>query len=134
MNAFNLKFYEAENEIYKGDCVSLIVPTQDGMLGIMANHIPVVAAIIPGLLQFRCKNDEDFQEFVVTNGMIRVEGSSVLVLVDSAERPEEIDEIRAQKAAYEARELMQLASAKREYRGAQARLSRALNRLKKGKV
>ena len=50
--------------------------------------------------------------------------------MDSAERPEEIDAIRAQRAADEAREAILQKRSAQEYRMAQANLARALNRLR----
>ncbi len=54
----------------------------------------------------------------------------MLVLVDSAERPEEIDANRAQRAAAEAKEAMLQKKTVQEYKMAQAHLARAINRLR----
>ena len=52
------------------------------------------------------------------------------MLVDTAERPEEIDENRAQAAYEKAVEDSAQKRSVREYYAAQARLARAVNRLK----
>ena len=62
--------------------------------------------------------------------MVKVERNDVLVLVDSVERPEEIDAARARREADEAREAMLQRKSRQEYQLAQATLARALNRLK----
>ncbi len=54
----------------------------------------------------------------------------MLILVDSAERPEEIDENRARRAADQAREAMLQRRSIVEYRSAQANLARAASRLR----
>ena len=54
----------------------------------------------------------------------------MLVLVDSVERPEEIDAARAQREADEAREAMLQQKSRQEYQLAQASLARAMNRLR----
>ena len=43
--AFHLEILSPERTFYNGDCVSLMVPISDGMLGIMAGHTPLTAAI-----------------------------------------------------------------------------------------
>ena len=62
--------------------------------------------------------------------MIKIEDNDVLVLVDAAERPEDIDALRAQRAADEAREQLLQKKSREEYKLAQATLARALNRLR----
>ncbi len=62
--------------------------------------------------------------------MVKVEKNDVLVLVDSAERPEDIDTVRAQREADEAREALLQKRSRQEHQIAQATLARALNRLR----
>lgn len=52
------------------------------------------------------------------------------MLVDTAESPDEIDESRARRAADAAKEDMLRRQSVREYYAAQAKLARAMNRLK----
>lgn len=66
----------------------------------------------------------------VSAGMVKVENNEVLVLVDSAERPEEIDAARAQREADQAREALLQKRSRQEHQIAQAALARALNRLR----
>ena len=61
---------------------------------------------------------------------MKVEDGDVLLLADSVERPEEIDASRARRAEARAREALLQRRSVQEYRGAQAHLARALNRLK----
>ena len=42
---FQLEILTPERAFYRGECISVIVPVSDGMLGIMANHTPMTAAI-----------------------------------------------------------------------------------------
>ena len=66
----------------------------------------------------------------VSSGMMKVEKNDVVILVDSVERPEEIDAARAQREADEAREAMLQRKSRQEYQLAQATLARAVNRLR----
>ena len=54
----------------------------------------------------------------------------MLVLVDTAERPEEIDANRAKRAEAQAREILLQKKSYQEYRSAQITLARELNRLR----
>ena len=66
---------------------------------------------------------------VVSTGLIKVENGEVMLLVDSAELPHEIDEIRAQKAEAMAKEEMLQSKGLMEHRSAEGALARALARL-----
>ncbi len=54
------------------------------------------------------------------------------MLVDTAERPEDIDEVRAREAYERALEQLQQKQSIQEYHVSQASLARAMHRLKKG--
>ena len=59
-----------------------------------------------------------------------MENGEVLVLVDTAERPEEIDANRARRDADTAKEAILQKKSVQEYRLAQATLARAISRLR----
>ncbi len=126
---FNVHILSADRTFYEGKCVSLIFPSLDGHLGIMAHHSNLVAAVVPGILTCRLSDGTSFQA-AVSNGLVRVENNDVLLLADTLERPEEIDENRARRAAEQAREALLHEQSRQEYLQAEADLARAMNRLK----
>ena len=89
MNTFRLHILAADRVFFEGDCTSLIVPTVHGQYGVQARHSNMIAALVPGQLTFRCP-DAPERLAAVSAGMIKVEDNDVLVLVDAAERPEDI--------------------------------------------
>ena len=126
---FHLRILASDRAFYDGDCESLTVPVSDGELGILAHHSNLVAAMIPGELRARVP-DGSFTVAAVAGGLLKVEDGTVLLLADSVERPEEIDAERARRAEARAREELLQKQSIQEYRGAQAHLARAINRLK----
>ena len=56
-----------------------------------------------------------------------------MILIDTAERPDEIDEARAQRAEERAREELKRANTNRDIALASAELSRAMNRIRSSK-
>ena len=128
MSSFELQLLSADEPMYTGPCVSLQFPCSDGMYGIMAGHSPMLAAVVPGLLVYRTEEDGEHR-LVVSTGMVKVDKNHVLVLVDSAERPEELDANRARRAAEDAERVLRGERSSREYLMARADLERALNRL-----
>ena len=129
METFQVHILAADRIFYEGPCVSLTIPASDGERGILAHHDNMIAAIQPGTLRYQVPG-EPMQLAAVSPGMVKVERSDVVVLVDSAERPEEIDEARARREADEAREALLQKKSRQEHQVAQATLARALNRLR----
>lgn len=129
MNLFEVSVLAADGTFYQGDCQSLIVPTLRGQYGVLAHHSNTVAAVVPGELFYTLPDKPQATAFV-SSGLMKIENNKVLILVDSAERPEEIDENRAKRAAEAAREALLQKHSKQEFRMTQAYLARALNRLR----
>lgn len=128
MKTFPLVVLAAERSFYEGDCVSLVIPTVDGQYGIMAEHSSMVGAVVPGSLKITTPGGEEIIA-AVSEGLVRIENNQVLLLVDTAERPEEIDENHARQSMEEAKEAILQKKSIRDYRAAQAKMARALSRL-----
>ena len=129
MDTFQVHILAADKTMYEGPCVSLTIPASDGERGILAHHSSMMAALVPGTIRWR-PPEQEVQLAAVSPGMVKVEGNDVLVLVDSAERPEEIDVVRAQREIEEAREALLQKRSRQEHQIAQATMARALNRLR----
>ena len=129
MDVFQVHILAADKTFYEGPCVSLTIPTSDGELGIWAHHSAMIAAVQPGTLRYQVPGGEP-QIAATSPGMVKVEKNEVVVLVDSIERPEEIDAVRARREADQAREIILQKKSRQEYQIAQGNLARALNRLR----
>lgn len=129
MKTFKTHILEADNTFFEGECESLIVPTAWGQYGILAGHSNTISAIVPGTLTYRTPGGKN-QVASVAAGLLKIENNDVLILVDSAERPEEIDINRARQAADAAKEAMLQKRSMTEYKTAQSNLARAIARLR----
>lgn len=129
METFQVHILAADKNFYEGPCVSLTVPTSDGEQGVLAHHSNMIAAVQPGTLRYQIPG-QPVRLAAISPGMMKIEHNEVLVLVDSVERPEEIDEVRARREADQAREALLQKKSRQEHQVAQATLARALNRLR----
>ncbi len=129
MNVFTLEVLAAEKPFYEGECVSLVIPLSDGQYGIQAKHNNTFAAIIPGELKITLPDGKEIIA-AVSEGMVKIENNHVLILVDTAEKPEEIDENRAKHSAAQAKEAILQKKSIQDYHAAQAKMARAINRLR----
>lgn len=129
MKTFEIHILEADSPFYEGPCEMIIVPTTDGLVGIMAGRSNMICALSPGEMTYRLPGGEN-QYAAISNGLVKVEDGEVLILAESIERPEEIDANRAQREADEAREAMLQQRSIREFKMAELELARTANRLK----
>jgi len=119
-----LHILAANRVFYDGPAASVTVPAEDGEMQILPHRSKLIAAIVAGELRYRLPDEPD-NIVAVGNGIIKVTGSEVLVLVDSAEKPEEVSAVRAQREMDEALEQLRQKQSIQEYKLAQANLARA---------
>ena len=127
MNSFILNITASSGEFYQGSCESMVLPVKDGVYGVQAGHSPVLVAIHMGMLKFTV--DGETREILVGDGIAEVTPTFVLLLVDSAERPEDIDKNRAEAARIRAEERLQHKQSMHEYYQTKIALDRTMQRL-----
>lgn len=128
MNTFELKVIAINGIFFSGKCRQVIVSAVDGSIGIMAHHENSVLALVEGPIRIQ-KEDGDWIEAVTGIGHVQIAYNRVSVLVDFAEKPEEIDERRAREALERAKEAMRQKQSIQEYHMSQANIARAMARL-----
>ena len=128
MNEFQCIIAYSDKIFYDGPCLSLVVPAWDGEYAFMAKHQECVAAVSIGTLRVK-KPDGSVVLGVCGLGLVCFEKNRAVVLVDTIERPEDIDEVQARRAKEQAEEELKEAKSQQEYNASQAALARAIYRL-----
>ncbi len=129
MNTFYLEILSPDRAFYRGECLSLVMPTGDGMRGIMANHTPMTASIADGEVKFK-KPDGEVLVCAVTQGMVDVTDNRVRLLCESALAPDEIDAEAERRAAEEALLEMKKKQSQRDFALWQLSFQKAVNHLR----
>jgi len=106
----------------------VIGPGQEGLFEILVNHAPFVFALKPGVLRMRLPDAKE-QCVAIGGGFLVVQKDRTTVLTRSAERPDEIDVARAQRAKDRAGDRLQARTSDIDIVRARAALQRALARL-----
>ena len=130
MTTFWLKVIASDHVFYNGNCEALVVPAHDGEVGILPHREAMILAIQEGELKFRIPGEQEYHHAVVGLGIVQVANNRVTVVVDTAERPEDIDEVRAKQALERAKEQLRQKQSIREYYMSKASMARALSWLK----
>lgn len=95
----------AERAVFSGDVTMVVAPGIEGQLGILPDHAPLITALTYGELVLHRQGQED-EYIAIGGGFLEVGADHVIILADTAERAEEIDETRAEAARQRAQELM----------------------------
>ena len=86
---------------YDDDVYEITLPTLDGEIGVLPDHMPLISVATHGAILVR-KNvtDRDDQRdvFAISGGVVQVENNVLKILVDEADHADEINEQEVQKA------------------------------------
>lgn len=110
----------------------VVLPTADGYIAVFPNHMPLVSIASPGVISVRHKSgdpDTKLEYFATNGGVIEIADNKVRVLVDAADREDEINEAEAQKAYDHAQELRKQAKDEISLQHAQSLVDRQAVRL-----
>ena len=133
METFGLKIIASDRVFYEGRCRQIVIPAYDGgTIGILPNHENMVIAVNVGVARMEIEPG-DWREIAVGSGFMEIVNNRVTVLVQTAERPEEIDIRRAEEARDRAEEQLRQKQSIVEYHRSQAALARAMTRLRVSK-
>ena len=108
----------------------VVAPGTEGYFGVLPGHAAFLTTLGAGELSYRQGREE--QRLAVIGGFAEVRGDQVTILAESAERPEEIDRARAERARERAEQRLAGRGPSGEtvdYARALAALERALARL-----
>jgi len=98
-----------ENIVLHEEVDQITLPTMDGEITILPNHIPLVAQLVPGVAVLRRKDKDE--DVAVSGGFIQVNGNNhVRVLADTAERGVNLNLDDIEKAKQRAQEVMKNAA------------------------
>ena len=137
MATIHVDVVSAEESIFSGEATFVALPGENGELGILPRHTPLITRIKPGAVRIQ-RADNNEEEFVfVAGGILEVQPGSVTVLADTAIRGHDLDEAKASEAKKQAEEAMKnaksdidLAAAQGEFAAMAAQLA-AIQKLRR---
>ncbi len=121
-----------DGQVLEEDYEMISCKAETGELGILPGHIPLVAPLTINAV--RLKRNEEEELVAVNGGFIEVRPDKVTILAQSAEKAEDIDVERAERAKERAQKLLESNDPNIDVERAQLALYRALNRLNVAKL
>jgi F-type H+-transporting ATPase subunit epsilon len=87
---FTVEVLTPEGEVFRGDVISISTKTVGGEIGVLANHVPILAALEPNLLRLQVSSSERV-ELAQAHGIMQVFGNQAEILVEEAIPVGELD-------------------------------------------
>ena len=120
MATLHVDVVSAEESIFSGEAKFVALPGENGELGILPRHTPLITRIKPGAVRIE-KADGSGEEFVfVAGGILEVQPGTVTVLADTAIRGHDLDEAKATEAKRLAEDAMKNAKSDIDFAKAQS--------------
>jgi F-type H+-transporting ATPase subunit epsilon len=123
----HLEIVTPEKKLVGLDVDEVIMPGKQGYLGVLPGHAPLLGELDIGQLMYRRGNVRHYLSMAW--GFAEVLSDKVSVLAEIAERAEDIDRERAEKARDRAKGRLQVQSGDIDFRRAQVALQKALIRI-----
>ena len=92
----NISFISQETTLFEGEAKMVVMDGQEGQLGIVKGHSPLLAVLKPGPV--RMIQEEGEEVFFTNGGFAEVQPENITILVDSAVRADDLDESKILKA------------------------------------
>lgn len=119
-----------EKITFQGDIKEIMAPGIEGEFGVLPGHAPFATVLKAGVVTII--NNSGAEEIIaISGGYVEVESSKVVLLVETAERSEEIDTDRAKRKLEEKERMLKGKSAKDiDFDKIQASLLKEIARMK----
>jgi len=115
----------AEEAIYSGEAEFVVLPGEEGELGIYPKHTPLITRIKPGTVRIKPADGGEEELIFVAGGILEVQPNLITVLADTAIRGHDLDEAKATEAHKRAQENLADRTGKMEYAQAMSELAEA---------
>jgi F-type H+-transporting ATPase subunit epsilon len=89
-NKLEAEVLTPEGEVFSGELQMISTRTSVGEVGILANHIPMIARLLPSELRLH-KSDSDVESYAQGEGWLEVFANRVRVLVAEVKSADELD-------------------------------------------
>ncbi|AUJ29970.1 MAG: F0F1 ATP synthase subunit epsilon [Liquorilactobacillus hordei] len=122
-----------DGNVYESQTRLAVFKTTVGEIGILPNHIPLIASLEIDEVRIKVQGTDDkFDEIAVSGGFVEFSNNVATVVANSAEKKENIDTSRATKARERAERRLETAKQNNDVdtaKRAEISLRKAVNRI-----
>ena len=86
---FAVEIISPDKSILKTEATEVIIPSYEGQMGILKDHIPLITFLRPGLVTI--KENSDKKIFFIEDGTVEFSNNSLLILTSTAKSLDSLD-------------------------------------------
>ena len=85
---FTVEIISPDKSIIKSDTTEVIIPSFEGEMGILKDHIPLITFLRPGIIEIK---DQIERKYFVEDGTVEFSNNNLLILTSTAKEVSNID-------------------------------------------
>jgi F-type H+-transporting ATPase subunit epsilon/F-type H+-transporting ATPase subunit delta len=86
---FTVEIISPDKSILKSEAVEVTIPSYEGQMGILKDHIPLITFLRPGLIIIKENSGE--KKFFIEDGTVEFSNNSLLILTSTAKSLDSLD-------------------------------------------
>ena len=86
---FFVEIISPDQSILKSEAVEVTIPSYEGQIGILKDHISLITFLRPGLIIIKTENDE--KKFFIEEGIVEFKNNNLLILTSTSKSLESLD-------------------------------------------
>ena len=86
---FAVEIISPDKSILKSEALEVTIPSYEGQMGILKDHIPLITFLRPGLIIIKENSGENF--FFIEDGTVEFSNNSLLILTSTAKNLDSLD-------------------------------------------
>ena len=85
---FTVEIISPDKSIIKSDTTEVTIPSFEGEMGILKDHIPLITFLRPGIIKIKDQNE---RKYFVEDGTVEFSNNNLLILTSTAKEVSNID-------------------------------------------
>ena len=86
---FAVEIISPDKSILKSEAVEVTIPSYEGQMGILKDHIPLITFLRPGLIIIKENSGE--KKFFIEDGTVEFSNNNLLILTSTAKNLDNLD-------------------------------------------
>lgn len=108
--SFQFRLISAKGSKFDGEAYEVLIPTKNGQIAVLEDHMPMLSSGAPGVLSIRKKagdSNDQMENFAVYGGVLQVDGKSARFVTDDITTEDDVSEQEAKAALERAQRMVE---------------------------
>ncbi len=87
---FNVEIITPDKLLFKSDTTEVVIPSFEGEMGILKDHIPLITFLRPGIVNIKNSNDE--KKYYIEEGVVEFANNNLLILTSNSKALKDLND------------------------------------------